>query len=439
MIATSIPRIYTALAEWLACMIFISILPKRYSKKKTVMIAIEALLVMSAFFVLTDNVELWLWVPCMVFAFVMMFIFITLSCSITRTETLYYAVTAFVVAEGVASLEWQIYSYYGRLFDEDYMWTSLIYLILLYGVMCAFVWLLYRNKIRQTEGMELSVGDCMSALVIGVIVFALSNLSFTNVTNPFTGTEAQEISNIRTLVDWGGFFVLYAYYLRCVESKIRRDYDMLQMVLEKQHQQYQISKDSIDMINVKYHDLKYLIQYLQNEEDENKRQECLKKLEDEILQYQIQYITGNSVLDTMLTMKAMQCKQNDIAFTAIVDGELLKIMDEIDICSVFGNALDNSIECEKQIKNREKRAIHLKVTKVKKFILIRVENYFEGNLSMRDGEVKTTKKDVKYHGYGIKSIKYTISKYKGAVHIDVDKNWFRITMLIPLSENQSLN
>ena len=97
--------------------------------------------------------------------------------------------------------------------------------------------------------------------------------------------------------------------------------------------------------------------------------------------------------------------------------------------------MDNSIECEKQIKNREKRAIHLKVKKVKKFILIRVENYFEGNLSVRDGEVKTTKKDVKYHGYGIKSIKYTISKYKGAVHIDVDKNWFRITMLIPLSEN----
>ena len=98
---------------------------------------------------------------------------------------------------------------------------------------------------------------------------------------------------------------------------------------KKQHQQYQISKDSIDMINVKYHDLKYLIQYLQNEQDENTRQECLKKLEDEILQYQVQYITGNSVLDTMLTMKAMQCKQNDIAFTAIVDGELLKIMDEM--------------------------------------------------------------------------------------------------------------
>ena len=89
----------------------------------------------------------------------------------------------------------------------------------------------------------------------------------------------------------------------------------------------------------------------------------------------------------------------------------------------------------KNFNNVNSEEVILWVKKVKKFILIRVENYFEGNLSVRDGEVKTTKKDVKYHGYGIKSIKYTISKYKGAVHIDVDKNWFRITMLIPLSEN----
>ena len=51
-----IPRIYTAIAEWSACLIFISIFKLRYEKGKTTLISIAFLLGMSVFMETTANV-----------------------------------------------------------------------------------------------------------------------------------------------------------------------------------------------------------------------------------------------------------------------------------------------------------------------------------------------------------------------------------------------
>ena len=48
------------------------------------------------------------------------------------------------------------------------------------------------------------------------------------------------------------------------------------------------------------------------------------------------------------------------------------------------------------------------------------------------------KKDKENHGYGLKSIHYTVNKYDGAVSIDTNENWFELKVLIPMktkSEN----
>ena len=71
-----IPRINTALAEWLACMIFILPLAKRFTKYKTAAIMAAAFVIQSVFLVSTGNIRLYFWVPCMVMAAVFMIGFI---------------------------------------------------------------------------------------------------------------------------------------------------------------------------------------------------------------------------------------------------------------------------------------------------------------------------------------------------------------------------
>ena len=68
----------------------------------------------------------------------------------------------------------------------------------------------------------------------------------------------------------------------------------------------------------------------------------------------------------------------------------------------------------------------------KSFLLLRFENYYEGTLEFEGGLPVTTKKDKAYHGFGIKSIRYTAEKYGGSVTVAAKDNWFEMKVPLPL-------
>lgn len=195
-------------------------------------------------------------------------------------------------------------------------------------------------------------------------------------------------------------------------------------------------KESVDIINRKYHDLKYQIAIIRAEKDPIKKDEYLKEFDYAVGIYGSQYDTGNAVLDTILTGKSLYCKNHDIKLSCIVDGELLDFMQVLDICSIFGNALDNCIESTEKIADKDKRIIRVAVFTKNSFLMMRFQNYYEQNLVFSGGLPETTKKDSNYHGFGIKSIRKTIEKYDGNLTINTENNWFVMKVLIPLPEEK---
>lgn len=95
-------------------------------------------------------------------------------------------------------------------------------------------------------------------------------------------------------------------------------------------------------------------------------------MEQKIRNYEAQNKTENKVLDTLLTMKNLYCMKNDISMTCVVDGILFDFMDVMDICSIFGNALDNAIECEEKIADKEKRMIHVSAFSKMNFLRLKL-------------------------------------------------------------------
>lgn len=433
-----IPRFYTALAEWLACMIFILPLKKRMEKIQTAAIMAGALLIQGVFLVLTGNLPLYLWVPCMILAVLLMIGFIFCSCDVNWMDAVYFGMIAFVMAEFLASIEWQIVCFFCTN-GMAAIWVRMLLLIGIYGVISFILLKILHAHLPKDGKMNISPKELFSALVIVIAVFAVSNLSFLTSNTPFSGTYSFEIGNIRTLVDLGGIAILYAHLIQCSELRVRKELEAVQSVLQNQYVQYKQSRDSIELINYKYHDLKHQIAVLRSEEDPKKREEFLNRMENEIKQYEAQNKTGNKVLDTVLTTKSLYCTKHGITFTCVADGTLLEFMDVMDICSIFGNALDNAIECELKIPEKEKRLIHVTVSKQKNFLILRFENYYEEELKYKEGSLVTTKKEKEYHGYGLKSIRYTVNKYEGAVTIDAKDNWFELKILIPIKENKSEN
>ena len=95
---------------------------------------------------------------------------------------------------------------------------------------------------------------------------------------------------------------------------------------------------------MKYHDLKHQIAGLRAETDSVRRVEWLDAMEDELSSFETWNKTGNRVLDTILAAKIFHCRKNNIQITCVADGKILDFIHVIDICTIFGNALDNAIE-----------------------------------------------------------------------------------------------
>lgn len=432
-IMPDIPRIYTAIAEWMACMLFILPVKKRFDNAKTGALMAVFLIVQSVFLMITGSVKIYFWIPCMIIAVWLMIGFIYGCCEISLRDAGYFGMIAFVAAEFMASIEWQVVCFF---WDGTVPAVAIqgVVLAAIYGCVAVILYKMLHMHLPKDGKMGISIKEYISGLVIAIAVFAVSNISFLTENTPFSGRYSFEIGNIRTLVDLGGIAILYAHLIQCCELRVRKELEAVQNVLQNQYVQYKQSRESIELINYKYHDLKHQIAVLRSEEDPKKREEFLNRMEEEIRQYEAQNKTGNKVLDTVLTTKSLYCAKHGITFTCVADGTLLDFMDVMDICSIFGNALDNAIECEVKIPEKEKRLIHVTVSKQKQFLILRFENYCEETLQYQEGTPVTTKKEKEFHGYGLKSIQYTVNKYEGAVSVNLEDNWFELKVLIPIMQ-----
>lgn len=426
-----IPRLYTAVAEWGACMVYIlAVLKYKMTKSVFFLAAAFSLVIQCLILVLTGNLPTPFWIPCMVLAVVSMYLFLY-YCSREKAVVVgYYCARAFLLAELAASFEWQIHCFIFYNQGWNRKWLSWALLILVYGVVLLLGWFLERNQ-KGREVKDISGRELWSAVLIVTASFAFSNLSFIYEDTPFSSRLTADIFNIRTLADLGGFAVLYAFQSRIGELNAARELNSIQAILKSQYRNYLQYQESFDMINMKYHDLKHQIEGLRAETDHGRRMEWLDEMEKGLEIYETVNRTGNKVLDTILAGKIMSCQKHKIHITCVADGTLLNSIHVTDICTIFGNALDNAIESVVSVPDREKRLIHLSVSSQKDFIFIQIENYCENKMELNSQLPATTKADRKNHGFGLKSIRYSAEKYGGTMAVDWIDHRFILRLLIP--------
>lgn len=427
-----IPRGFTALAEWLACLLCIFEMKRRFSGWKLAGVSAAFLAVLETFLILTESMQGFWWVFCMGMAVCLMYFFLYLCCEANAKDVGYYCVRAFAVAEFAASLEWQLDCFFRFSMGWEADWFRIFWLVAVYGLVYLAIWLMFRRYAGAGQELMVENRELLSYCMIGLAIFCISNVGFMPWSTPFSGRYTAEIFNVRTLIDFGGVAILYAYHAQRMELLARHELESMENILHNQYAQYKQSQEVIDLINYKYHDLKHYIHALRAQENAQEKNACLDRMEQEIQNYEAQNKTGNQVLDTLLTSKHLYCLKNDISMTCVADGNLFHFMDVMDICSIFGNALDNAIECEKKIPDKEKRLIHVAACSQKNFLIVRFENYCEDSLDFQANLPRTTKKDSRFHGYGLKSLQYTVRKYAGEVDVTRQGNWFSLKILIPI-------
>lgn len=425
------PGYYYAIAYALSVFVITCTNERKIGRWKLAVVSCAQFALLLFFMTVTDGVRQELFVPSMLLIVLLLLGYIYICNDFSLREAGFYFVKAFINGEFAASLCWQIYYYlrYVRGIQGELLkWVELI---LVYAVIFTILALMELNLKKDLEELHIKRRELLVVIIIAASVFAMSNLSYLDQNGLFSGTFVMDIFIIRTLVDLSGIAVLYAYHVQVKEIQIRFEKDTLHNIMEMQYKNYQLSKENIDMVNQKYHDLKHQINLLKTQAYVGKSTSYLEKMEREIRVYETQNKTGNQILDAVLTNKAMICQNKEIELKFIVDGGALSFMEDMDVSALFGNMLDNAIESAEKQQEKQKRLIWLYVTKEKQFVRIRTENYCDEKIRFKNGMPVTTKKDRRLHGYGMKSIKSTVEKYHGSVVAAQENNWFELKILLP--------
>ena len=226
-------------------------------------------------------------------------------------------------------------------------------------------------------------------------------------------------------------FTLYIQMSMIKSGRREHEYRLSEHLHYIEKVQYEISKKTIEMVDIKMHDVKHQLRALKN----ILSPEQISDLERSASLYDMTVKTGNEVLDVIFIEKSLLCEQKNIRFERIVDGGLLGFMNIIDVYSLFENAIDNAIEAVSNVEDTEKRVISLMVRESRSMVFIHLENCFTGKLDFERGLPKTTKSNKLYHGFGTKSMRAIIEKYGGNFTMRADGDMFNLNILIPIPKN----
>ena len=126
------PRIYTALAEWGACILYVLLLRRKVTGWKLPVSLAGSLLVFIAYQEFAGTLPIYFWIPCMIGAAFLMCLLLHLLCDTTWLDAGFCCAQALVLAEFTASFHWQLYVWWALNYAKNSRLFSTLTMLLLY-------------------------------------------------------------------------------------------------------------------------------------------------------------------------------------------------------------------------------------------------------------------------------------------------------------------
>ena len=264
-----------------------------------------------------------------------------------------------------------------------------------------------------------------------MLAFVVLTLVVTNVLNTWIRVDGIQGPEVAILAILCNVMLLMIEFDVFRHSSMEQERAIMEQLMVERERQQRLSKENVDLINVKCHDLKHQIAALRDMPAGTERDRTIDELEQAVLIYDSAVRTGNEALDTVLTEKGLICEGRGIEFTCIADGSALSHVGAVDLYTLFGNALDNAIEATEQVADPDNRLVGLRVERRGPFVRITVENTCARTAELVDGLPATTKDDPNYHGFGLKSIRMIVERLGGNMTIEQGEGVFALHILLP--------
>lgn len=310
--------------------------------------------------------------------------------------------------------------------------------LFLYGLLClgatAILYIPYSYLFIKFKGDHSTILDSKKTtgflLILILVILLSSSFFYQNYFRNHGEGDIQIVSSVGDLICT--FLVVLAVLIIEKSSLDRRDKEVLEILYEKEKEQYDVFKGSIDYINIKFHDLKYEMGNLLNEGKIS--EESYKEIQNSLKAYEAKIDTGNSDIDVLLSDIALKCLNKNIPFSPLVDGRLLSKIEKYDLYVLFSNIFDNAILYQGKVEEKN-RYINVVIKENNDMLIIKESNYLNDENDVifnKDGSIKTSKaSNTNDHGFGTKSMIKFAKKYKGTIKFSAKEHEFSVMLILP--------
>ena len=303
------------------------------------------------------------------------------------------------------------------------LFTGLIYFVS-YSMIYWLMFILYATRIEKNSDMRIRSISLLLLMGFTVLVCVVLNAVITYAGYENFSTVMAACVEISIIISC--LLSLSVQFGLLTNREMKTELESVYHLWNQERKQFASAKANIDLINSKCHDLKHQIRRIGSTSAVS--ESAMREIEDAINIYDSAVKTGNSSLDVILTEKSLLCSANGITFTVVANGGRLSFMNDVDLFTLFGNAIDNAVEAVMKLP-AEKRIISLTTNESGELFSVNIRNFYLGGVTFENGLPVTTKGDTDYHGFGMKSIKRIVEKYGGNMSVVTDGDVFNLNLL----------
>ena len=295
-------------------------------------------------------------------------------------------------------------------------------------ILCFVSFVYVRNK---TDFSKLFIKKTIYLLVLPLasIVLLYQLLSFSDMENPF--------SIMMCLIGIAGLFIgnIYSFIFFEKEEELEEQNlkeFFLKQQIKNQRTYYQSLESSNEEMRKIRHDLKNAFIALSGYLDIGDVNAAKQYVDRQIHTIkQLTYSTGYPAIDAVVNDKKTKALEKNIQFDMKISLPKELLVDEMDLCVILGNALDNALEaCERMPCGQGE--IILSLRKTGEMLLLDIKNTIDKEPVKDSNGMVTTKKDQVNHGFGLKTIYQLTKQYDGTMDYEVKNGWFYLMINLNL-------
>lgn len=332
----------------------------------------------------------------------------------------------------IASTSLSFYTYaFGVSFDDLMQYSALrIGLVLSTNIVLTIVLLPLARIGRGAEGF--SGGPSLAALVLTLLLeLATMELLY------YYQIQSERASRLLLCADICIFglliltLLLYEILTQSARKQHLAELRLQTLSLDQAHQQ-EMTAFYNEMLAVQ-HDLKKQLDTVRQVLAASSDAEAVRELLRIEKPLSIQYITGSTAVDAILTSKRALMEQHQIAFTFQPYPLQVLPIDSASFCILLSNMLDNAIEAVLRVKAPSApRRISLQFARSWSMFYITCVNTMEPDTIKRYGDRFISSKDNKrIHGFGVESIRQVVEEGGGTCGFTISGSEFKVDIVLP--------